>query len=119
MNPSSVMRGGDADRRRLKLRQADYRRQEPLPIPDFSHLEPLVPGIANQPPSWKEVTSVISKFKGRSLNPSLIKVNEKSAHTTLSSFLYERGIDIRRASLRRIQPLFTAPGSRVILPGEP
>ena len=57
MNPSSVMRGGDADRRRLKLRQADYRKQEPLPIPDFSHLEPLVPGVANQPPSWQEVTS--------------------------------------------------------------
>lgn len=92
MNPSSVMRGGDADRRRLKLRQADYRKQEPLPIPDFSHLEPLVPGIASQPPSWKEVTSVVSKFKGRSLNPSLTKVNEKSAHATLTSFLYERGI---------------------------
>ena len=92
MNPSSVMRGGDADRRRLKLRQADYRKQEPLPIPDFSHLEPLFPGVANQPPSWKEVTSVISKFKGRSLNSSLTKVNEKSAHATLSSFLYERGI---------------------------
>ena len=92
MNPSSVMRGGDADRRRLKLRQADYRKQEPLPIPDFSHLEPLVPGIASQPPSWKEVTSVVSKFKGRSLNPSLTKVNEKSAHAILTSFLYERGI---------------------------
>ena len=92
MNPSSVMRGGDADRRRLKLRQADYRKQEPLPIPDFSHLEPLAPGIASQPPSWKEVTSVVSKFKGRSLNPSLTKVNEKSAHATLTSFLYERGI---------------------------
>lgn len=92
MNPSSVMRGGDADRRRLKLRQADYRKQEPLPIPDFSHLEPLAPGIASQPPSWKEVTSVVSKFKGRTLNPSLTKVNEKSAHATLTSFLYERGI---------------------------
>ena len=92
MNPSSVMRGGDADRRRLKLRQADYRKQEPLPIPDFSHLEPLVPGVANQFLSWKEVTAVVSKFKGRSLNPSLTKVNEKSAHATLTSFLYERGI---------------------------
>ena len=92
MNPSSVMRGGDADRRRLKLRQADYRKQEPLPIPDFSHLEPLIPGVASQPPSWKEVTSVVSKFKGQPLNPSLTKVNEKSAHATLASFLCERGI---------------------------
>ena len=86
MNPSSVMRGGDADRRRLKLRQADYRRQEPLPIPDFSHLEPLVPGIAGQPPSWKEVTSVVPKFKGQPLNPSLTKVNEKSAHDSFTPF---------------------------------
>jgi len=92
MNPSSVMRGGDADRRRLKLRQADYRKQEPLPIPDFSHLEPLVPGVATQPPSWKEVISFVPKFKGQPLNPSLTKVNEKSAHATLRSFLCDRGI---------------------------
>ena len=92
MNPSSVMRGGDADRRRLKLRQADYRKQEPLPIPDLNQLEPLPPGIVSPPPSWKEVTSVFPKFKGQQLNPSLTKVNEKSAHVTLTSFLHERGI---------------------------
>jgi deoxyribodipyrimidine photo-lyase len=92
MNPSSVMRGGDADRRRLKLRQADYRKQEPLPIPDLNQLEPLPPGIVSPPPSWKEVTSVFPKFKGQQLNPSLTKVNEQSAHVTLTSFLHERGI---------------------------
>ena len=92
MNPSSVMRGGDADRRRLKLRQADYRKQEPLPIPGLNHLKPLSPGIVSPPPSWKEVTSIFPKFKGQQLNPSLTKVNEKSAHVTLTSFLHERGI---------------------------
>jgi deoxyribodipyrimidine photo-lyase len=92
INPSSVMRGGDADRRRLKLRQADYRKQEPLPIPDLNQLEPLPPGIVSPPPSWKEVTSVFPKFKGQQLNPSLTKVNEQSAHVTLTSFLHERGI---------------------------
>jgi deoxyribodipyrimidine photo-lyase len=92
MNPSSVMRGGDADRRRLKLRQADYRKQEPLPIPGLNHLKPLSPGIVSPPPSWKEVTSIFPKFKGQQLNTSLTKVNEKSAHVTLTSFLHERGI---------------------------
>ena len=92
MNPSSVMRGGDADRRRLKLRQADYRKQEPLPIPDLNQLEQLPPGIVSPPPSWKEVTSVFPKFKGQQLNPSLTKVHEQSAHVTLTSFLHERGI---------------------------
>ena len=37
VNASSVLRGGNADLRRVKLRQKDYRLQNPLPIPlDFS-----------------------------------------------------------------------------------
>ena len=90
-NPSSVMRGGNADQRRLKRRQAGYRKQEPLPISDLSQLKSVPSGVATQSPSWQEMIAAFPKFKGHTLNPSLPKVNEKSAHTTLSSFLQERG----------------------------
>ena len=92
LNPSSVMRGGDADRRRLKLRQSDYRKEKPLGIPDLSHFQNLPQQIEENGPTWTELTSSFPKFHGMLPNKKLMKVNEKAAWTTMDSFFEERGI---------------------------
>ena len=92
LNPSSVMRGGDADRRRLKLRQSDYRKQKPLGTPVLCNLQKLPKQIEESGPTWTELTSRFPKFHGIMPSTKLIKVNEKAAWTTMDSFFEERGI---------------------------
>ena len=91
-NPSTVIRGGDADRRRLKLRKSDYRKELPLAIPDFDHLESVTPALSNPQPTWEELTCAFPKFAGQSISSSLVKVDEKTAWETLNSFLQDRGL---------------------------
>ena len=65
---SSVLRGGNADVRRVKLRQFDYRMQPVLPIPN----DPKFPkSLAKIKPSlsWCELTQAIPKFNAKKLSP--------------------------------------------------
>lgn len=91
-NPCSVMRGGNADQRRLKLRQSDFRKQKPLAIPVFEQLKSVPQPLAKAPLSWGELTRAVPKFSGSNQNSSLVKVDEKSALETVASFLENRGI---------------------------
>ena len=92
LNASSVMRGGDADRRRLKLRQSDYRKQKPLGIPDLCHLQKLPKQIGEKGPGWTQLISSFRKLHGIMPSSKLMKVNEKAAWTTMDSFFEKRGI---------------------------
>ena len=89
LNASSVLRGGNADRRRVKLRQVDYRRQVPLPPPDLLKA-PLVLKEQNKHISWKQLSGMITKFRGILFQNGLQIVDEVSAWKTLDSFLSER-----------------------------
>lgn len=90
-NASSVLRGGNADRRRVKLRQKDYRLQHPLLIPlDF--VKPKLDNIMNPVSTWDQLVSRYPKFAGSKFPPSTQKVNECSAWETLESFLVERAL---------------------------
>ena len=92
-NPSSVIRGGSAHQRRLKSKNADFRKQVPLKIPELRHLHPLPDDIIREGPDWKKLTSIFTKFRGLSYNSNLCKVDERSAFETLDSFLNDRGIE--------------------------
>ena len=92
LKQNSVLRGGDADRRRLKLRQTDYRKQKPLGIPDLSHLQKLPEQIEKKGPTWRQLTSCFHKFYGLGQSSKLIKVNERAAWASIDSFFEERGI---------------------------
>lgn len=91
-NPSTVMRGGNADRRRLKFRQSDYRKQKTLRIPDLKHLKKLPNEVVKTGPAWTELTSILPKFRGVQQNSSLCKVDEQSAWSTMRSFFEDRGL---------------------------
>lgn len=91
-NPSTVIRGGDADRRRIKLRNSDYRKELPLAIPDFDHLESVSSTVCNPQPTWEELICAFPKFAGQSISSSLVKVDEGTAWETLNSFLQDRGL---------------------------
>jgi len=91
VNASSVLRGGNADLRRVKLRQKDYRLQNPLPIPlDFS--KPKQNNIFNRVCSWKELVSRFSKFTRSGFPSATQKVNESNAWKTVESFLEDRAL---------------------------
>jgi deoxyribodipyrimidine photo-lyase len=90
-NPSSVMRGGDADRRRLKLRQSDYRKLNPVQVPRMDRNKSVPESIVESPPSWTSLTRQFPKFAGKCMSTSLVKVDEKSAWNSLDSFLQDRG----------------------------
>ena len=87
---SSVLRGGNADLRRVKLRQVDYRTQPILPIPNALKLPKSLAKI-KPPLSWCELTQAIPKFNAKKLSPGLQKINERNAWITLQTFLNKRG----------------------------
>ena len=89
---SSVLRGGNAVSRRMNLNQSDYRKQQPLEVPNFKNLEDLPDEIIENGPDWKKLTSGLTKFSGLAQNSDLCKVDEISALDTLESFLHSRGI---------------------------
>ena len=89
-NASSVLRGGNADRRRVKLRQVDYRRQKTLSIPSKLKPPSQLP-MLGKPSAWNELVNGFAKFNGCSPMPSLQKVSEREAWKTLESFLHHRG----------------------------
>ena len=89
---SSVLRGGNAVSRRMNLNQSDYRKQQPLEVPNFKNLEDLPDEIIENGPDWKKLTSGFTKFSGLAQNSDLCKVDEISALDTLESFLHSRGI---------------------------
>lgn len=91
-NPSSVMRGGDADRRRIKLRQTDYRKLNPLDIPEMGSQKSAPVSITHPPIPWERLISEFPKFSKAGVNNSLVKVDEQSAWKTLHSFLQDRGV---------------------------
>ena len=92
-NPSSVIRGGSAHQRRLRLKIADFRKQAPLEIPELRKLQPLPVEIIEKGPDWEKLTSIFPKFRGFSYNSNLSKIDESSALKTLDSFLNDRGIE--------------------------
>ena len=77
--------GGDADRRRLKLQQSDYRKQKPLGIPVLVIFKsfPIIEEVG----LLGRIDISVPKFHGMMPNKKLIKVNEKAAWTTMDSFL--------------------------------
>ena len=89
-NASSVLRGGTADTRRVKLRQVDYRRQNSLPVPQkLKPPEKLSQG--ERLLCWSDLVKRFPKFEGSKPSPGLQKVSEKEAWQTIESFLHDRG----------------------------
>ena len=76
----------------MNLNQSDYRKQQPLEVPNFKNLEDLPDEIIENGPDWKKLTSGFTKFSGLAQNSDLCKVDEISALDTLESFLHSRGI---------------------------
>ena len=87
---SSVLRGGNADLRRVKLRQVDYRKQPVLPIPATFKF-PCILSVRLPSLSWNDLTTKITILKNREISPDLQKINERNAWKTLDTFLSDRG----------------------------
>ena len=90
-NASSVLRGGNADRRRVKLRQRDYRIQLPLSIP-LSLARPKQDDILSESSSWNQVVTRHPKFDSAKHPAVTQQVDESNAWKTLGSFLDERAL---------------------------
>jgi deoxyribodipyrimidine photo-lyase len=88
---NSVLRGGDANRRRSMATHSNFRETPPLPSPDRIDC-PTKKDLIEQKIGLRELTILLPGFSGFSLSPHLQAVNEKSAWSTLYSFLNSRGI---------------------------
>ena len=88
---NSVLRGGDANRRRSVATHSNFRETPPLPSPDRIDC-PSNKDLIEQKIGLRELTELLPGFSGFSLSPHLQAVNEKSAWSTLNSFLNFRGI---------------------------
>jgi deoxyribodipyrimidine photo-lyase len=87
---SSVLRGGNADLRRVKLRQVDYRKQPVLSIPSVFKF-PLTLSISLPSLSWNDLVMKTASLDKSQVSPDLQKINEGNAWKTLDTFLTDRG----------------------------
>jgi deoxyribodipyrimidine photo-lyase len=89
INASSVMRGGNADTRRVRLRQEDYRKEKVLSVPENLKFPSSFTWNKN-PLGWGDLTKKTGRFAGVEMSTKLQKVSEKAAWETLGSFLSSR-----------------------------
>ena len=85
---STVLRGGDANRRRNKAIHSNFRQTAPLPPPNRV-ICPSNKDLIEQKFDLKELRN---HFSGFLLSTYLQEVSEKSAWSTLNSFLNSRGV---------------------------
>ena len=85
---STVLRGGDANRRRNKAIHSNFRQTAPLPPPNRV-ICPSNKDLIEQKFDLKELRNHFSSFL---LSTYLQEVSEKSAWSTLHSFLNSRGV---------------------------
>ena len=85
ISQNSVLRGGNAEKRRHKSAHVDFRKTQTLPAPSKIP-SPQCPGLPTRKFDWKELCTRLPKFSGCSTLPSIQPVNEKSAWATLESF---------------------------------
>jgi deoxyribodipyrimidine photo-lyase len=88
---NSVLRGGDANRRRSVATHSNFRETRPLPSPDRIDC-PSDKNLIEQKIGLRELRQHLPNFSGFSPSANLQAVNEKSAWSTLHSFLNSRGI---------------------------
>jgi deoxyribodipyrimidine photo-lyase len=88
---NSVLRGGDANRRRSVATHSNFREARPLPSPDRIDC-PSDKNLIEQKIGLRELRQHLPNFSGFSPSANLQAVNEKSAWSTLHSFLNSRGI---------------------------
>jgi len=88
---NTVLRGGDANRRRSVATHSNFRETCPLPSPDRIDC-PSDKNRIEQKIGLRELRQHLPNFSGFSPSPHLQAVNEKSAWSTLHSFLNSRGI---------------------------
>jgi deoxyribodipyrimidine photo-lyase len=88
---NTVLRGGDANRRRSVATHSNFRETCPLPSPDRIDC-PSDKNLIEQKIGLRELRQHLPNFSGFSPSPHLQAVNEKSSWSTLHSFLNSRGI---------------------------
>ena len=91
INQNSVFRGANAEKRRKLLTKRDYRREGLISDPNEIS-SPVRKGLRSNNFEWNDLCKKTVKFSGVKLSPSLQKVDEKSAHSTLNDFLENRGL---------------------------
>ncbi len=85
ISQNSVLRGGNAEKRRKNSSSVDFRKIKPIPSPKEIH-SPKNTRLEFPKLKWSELCGRLSKFAGCSKLSSLQTVDEKNAWTTLESF---------------------------------
>jgi deoxyribodipyrimidine photo-lyase len=87
---STVVRGMSAEQKRMTRSQGKRGRIPVVPIPD-NLCPPKDKSLFSVPLNWKDLITSFPTFTC-SLSGNLQTVNERSAYSTLNSFLHERGV---------------------------